>query len=108
MNRKTRFRLYIFTDLQKCKITGINYFYRFQTFKGNKEILTLNQTIMKRNKPMVSKNVRNIVSAVIMTFIMLLPVVSTTLAGAPIHDSNAIQHDDLSGIGEKAINKTLR
>ena len=38
---------------------------------------------------------------------MLLPVVSTTLAGAPIHDSNAIQHDDLSGIGEKAINKTF-
>jgi len=56
---------------------------------------------------MGSKNVRNIVSAVIMTVFMLLPVVSTTLAGAPIHDSNAIPLDDLSEVGEKTINKTF-
>jgi hypothetical protein len=38
---------------------------------------------------------------------MLLTVVSTTLAGAPICDSNAIPLDDLSEVSEKAINKTF-
>ena len=56
---------------------------------------------------MDSKNVRNIFSAVIMTLIMLLTVVSTTLAGAPIRDSNAIPLDDLTEVSEKTINKTF-
>ena len=56
---------------------------------------------------MASKKLRNIFSAVIITLIMLLTVVSTTLAGAPICDSNAIPLDDLSEVSEKAINKTF-
>jgi hypothetical protein len=56
---------------------------------------------------MESKNLRNIFSAVIMTLIMLLTVVSTTLAGAPIRDSNAIPLDDLTEVSEKTINKTF-
>jgi hypothetical protein len=62
---------------------------------------------MGRNKPMASKNVRNIFSAVIMTLFMLLPVVSTTLVGAPVRDSNAIPLDDFSEVSEKTINKTF-
>ena len=56
---------------------------------------------------MASKNIRNIFSAIIMTLLMLLTVVSTTLAGAPIRDSNAIPLDDVSEVSEKTINKTF-
>ena len=42
-----------------------------------------------------------------MTLLMLLTVVSTTLASAPIRDSNAIPFDDFSEVNEKTINKTI-
>jgi hypothetical protein len=48
---------------------------------------------------MASKNMRNIISAVIMTLFMLLPVTYTTHAGAPIHDSNTIPIDNVSELG---------
>jgi len=56
---------------------------------------------------MVSKNVRTIFSAVIMTLLMLLTVVSTTRAGTAIRDSNAIPLDDFSEMSEKTNNTTF-
>jgi hypothetical protein len=56
---------------------------------------------------MVSKNIRNIFSAAIMMLLMLLTVVSSTRAGAPVRDSNALPLDDVSEVSEKTINKTF-
>jgi hypothetical protein len=52
---------------------------------------------------------RNIFSAVIMTLLMLLTVVSTTIAGAMISGSNTIPLNDLSDESEKTIcaNETM-
>jgi len=56
---------------------------------------------------MVSKNMRHIFSAVIMTLLMLLTVVSTTIAGATIRGSTALPLDDLLEKSEKTANIKL-
>jgi hypothetical protein len=53
---------------------------------------------------MISKNVRNIFFAFIMTFLMMLTIFSNTIAGAIIRGSNAIPFGDLSEEKEKTIN----
>jgi hypothetical protein len=52
---------------------------------------------------MISKNMRNIFSAFIMTFLMILIIFSNTIADARIRGSNAISFGDLSEEKEKTI-----